>query len=103
VRENEGVAARVLLGLDADAEKIRNEIIRMLSGHEAVQAARMLSEHEAVRAAPVVVSRARWEYNVLHVEEIVEKDLNELGADGWELFAIAGQPGDFRLVLRRVG
>ena len=32
VRENEGVAARILLGFDADAEKIRNEIIRMLSG-----------------------------------------------------------------------
>ena len=31
-RENDGVAARILLDLDADAEKIRNEIIRMLSG-----------------------------------------------------------------------
>src|SRR6202051_975017 len=31
VRENEGVAARILLDFDADAEKIRNEIIRMLS------------------------------------------------------------------------
>jgi ATP-dependent Clp protease ATP-binding subunit ClpA len=32
VRENEGVAARILLDFDADAEKIRNETIRMLSG-----------------------------------------------------------------------
>src|SRR4051812_31850875 len=32
VRENEGVAARILMDFDADAEKIRNEIIRMLSG-----------------------------------------------------------------------
>jgi ATP-dependent Clp protease ATP-binding subunit ClpA len=32
VRENEGVAARLLLDFDADADKIRNEIIRMLSG-----------------------------------------------------------------------
>jgi ATP-dependent Clp protease ATP-binding subunit ClpC len=32
VRENEGVAARILLDFDADAEKIRNEILRMLSG-----------------------------------------------------------------------
>ncbi len=32
VRENEGVAARILLDFDADAERIRNEIIRMLSG-----------------------------------------------------------------------
>ncbi len=32
VRENEGVASQVLLDLDADAEKIRNEVIRVLSG-----------------------------------------------------------------------
>ena len=32
VRENEGVAARILLDFDADSEQIRNEVIRMLSG-----------------------------------------------------------------------
>src|ERR687891_648173 len=32
VREKEGVAARILLDFDADSEKIRNEVIRMLSG-----------------------------------------------------------------------
>jgi Clp amino terminal domain, pathogenicity island component len=32
VRENRGVAARILLDFDADAETVRNEIIRMLSG-----------------------------------------------------------------------
>ena len=32
VRENEGVAARILLDFDADADEIRNEIIRMLPG-----------------------------------------------------------------------
>jgi ATP-dependent Clp protease ATP-binding subunit ClpA len=31
-RENEGVAMRILLDFDVDAEKIRNEILRMLSG-----------------------------------------------------------------------
>jgi ATP-dependent Clp protease ATP-binding subunit ClpA len=35
VRENEGVAARILLDFDADAEKIRNEVIWMLSGKDA--------------------------------------------------------------------
>src|SRR5207302_8201376 len=34
VRENEGVAARILLDVDADAEKIRNEVIRTLSGEQ---------------------------------------------------------------------
>jgi ATP-dependent Clp protease ATP-binding subunit ClpC len=32
VRENQGVAARILLDFDADAETIRNEIFRMLPG-----------------------------------------------------------------------
>jgi len=32
VRETEGIGAQILLGFDADAETIRNEIIRMLSG-----------------------------------------------------------------------
>ncbi len=32
VRENEGVAARILSDFDVDGEKIRNEVIRMLSG-----------------------------------------------------------------------
>jgi hypothetical protein len=31
MRENEGVAARILLDFDADAEKIRNEVMRMIS------------------------------------------------------------------------
>src|SRR5918992_1304144 len=39
VRENEGVAARILLDFDADSEKIRNEVIRMLSGPGAGAAA----------------------------------------------------------------
>jgi len=34
VRENEGVAARILLAFDADAETIRSEVIRMLSEGE---------------------------------------------------------------------
>jgi ATP-dependent Clp protease ATP-binding subunit ClpA len=32
VRENQGVAARILLDFDADAEKVRNEVTRILSG-----------------------------------------------------------------------
>jgi ATP-dependent Clp protease ATP-binding subunit ClpC len=32
VRENEGVASRILLDFDCDAEKVRNEVLRVLSG-----------------------------------------------------------------------
>ena len=33
IREGEGVAARVLLSLGADLEKVRNQVIQLLSGH----------------------------------------------------------------------
>ena len=32
VRENDGVGARILLDFDADPERVRNEVLRMLSG-----------------------------------------------------------------------
>ena len=53
VRENEGVAARILLDFDADAEKIRNEIIRMLSGRPG---SRPLEEPVALPGSPPLAS-----------------------------------------------
>jgi ATP-dependent Clp protease ATP-binding subunit ClpC len=49
-RENEGVAARILLDFDADAEKIRNEIIRLLGG-QAVRPTWSRRHMKAVRHA----------------------------------------------------
>ncbi len=57
VRENEGVAARILLDFDADSEKIRNEVIRMLSGPAAVARA----ARAAAAARPAARARARAE------------------------------------------
>jgi ATP-dependent Clp protease ATP-binding subunit ClpC len=54
VRENEGVAARILLDFDADAEKIRNEIIRMLSGPGRRTAARTAPMHASLPAQLIV-------------------------------------------------
>jgi len=51
VRENDGVAARILLGFDADPEAIRNELIRMLSGPGDRQRAHM----------PPEGSRGQWQ------------------------------------------
>ena len=51
VRENEGVAARILLDFDADSEKIRNEVIGMLSGPAAASAAAPAAGAGAWRAA----------------------------------------------------
>jgi ATP-dependent Clp protease ATP-binding subunit ClpA len=49
-RENQGVAARILLDFDVDAEKIRNEIIRMLSGPKYRENPQLRAEIERVRA-----------------------------------------------------
>ncbi len=68
VRENEGVAARILLDFDAGPEKIRGELLRMLSGpsgRRAVQharaayarsQARSLSETDPNLAIPIFAS-----------------------------------------------
>jgi 5S rRNA maturation endonuclease (ribonuclease M5) len=48
-RENEGVAARILLDFDADGEKIRNEVLRTLSG----PGARVVSERPTGWAGPL--------------------------------------------------
>ena len=53
VRENEGVAARILLDFDADSEKIRNEVVRALSGPRARAAGRI---EQLVRARSQVHS-----------------------------------------------
>jgi hypothetical protein len=55
VRENEGVAARILLDFDAGPEKIRNEVIRVLSGpsgRRAVQHARVAYARSQAHSFP---------------------------------------------------
>jgi ATP-dependent Clp protease ATP-binding subunit ClpC len=88
VRENEGVAARILLDFDTDAEKIRNEIIRMLSGPGA-------------RAAPPPL---QWEYGVRTLEGPTETWPDQLTAwrrEGWELLTIVEEDGRRRALLER--
>ena len=80
VLENNGVAARILLELDADDEKIRNEIIRMLSGQGAIvgrPAGRPWPEAENVP------STARRSGRPWHRSALV------LLVAGWLLFALA--------------
>jgi len=50
VRENEGAAARILLDFDVDDDKIRNEVIRMLSGPRPW--VRVVQRRERGRAEP---------------------------------------------------
>jgi ATP-dependent Clp protease ATP-binding subunit ClpC len=90
VRVNEGVAARILLEFDADAELIRNETIRMLSGRGREPRAR---------------SWSAWEYEILGFDDpgaVTVESLNARGAEGWELVATVGEPGEQRLIFKRL-
>ena len=103
VRENEGVAARILLDFDADAEKIRNEIIRMLSG----SGRREMVYHPPIPVArrPTPTRRLSWEYRI-ELWPAAEPDarreqLDDLGTDGWQLAAVVSGSGSSEWVFMR--
>ena len=101
VRENEGVAARILLDFDADSEKLRNEVLRMLSGPSGRRGDPGLfegaaAEHEAdwqpcLRWAEASV-RASSEGPELRVPLMLEHRAQALFAKSavWEHAALAG-------------
>jgi ATP-dependent Clp protease ATP-binding subunit ClpC len=90
VRENEGVAARILLDFDADAEKIRNEVIRLLTG-------------PGRRERPES-PRLNWEYAVRTLEGRTEtwpEQLTSWRHEGWELLTVVEEEGTGRALLER--
>ena len=96
IRENGGVAARILLDFDADAGRIHDEIISQL------QPRRREGTFERMAYGPRPTPRLvapRWEYKVESLDVLSEESLNELGAEGWELTGIVGTPG--QLVFKR--
>ena len=109
VRENEGVAARILLDFDADAETVRaNLLSRLAAPGEAAQRGPARTGFQTGAVAETVTSFVhgppRWEYHVLAVDgsdEISADGLNALGREGWELVAFTGERGDYRLVFKR--
>jgi ATP-dependent Clp protease ATP-binding subunit ClpA len=107
-RENNGVAAQILLAGRVDAELIRREVIELLGLHPDlanVELARKSRRFGRPRpGVGRVAVRATWEYRIDR-RELDEQWLNELGAEGWELVDISSGsfvfkrpqlPGDLR-------
>jgi ATP-dependent Clp protease ATP-binding subunit ClpC len=80
IRESEGVAARILLDFDADAEKVRVEIFRIIGAGVSVTG--MPPSHGSRRRFR---RPHRWEYRISSGGEDLEAMLAVLGAEGWEL------------------
>jgi len=88
VREGEGVGMRILLDLDADEDKIRNEIIRMLAGPAsgvppavAPLAPDLVAEIERVRTEREAALEAQ-EFEKAASLRTRERNLLRLGRDG---------------------
>jgi ATP-dependent Clp protease ATP-binding subunit ClpC len=94
-RENQGVAARVLFDFGADAETIRDAVLRMLSGPRAP------IEGEVQTTG----RRSEWEYRIVDsdVVSLSEEELNRLGAEGWELAGVPNAETVVRLIFKRRG
>jgi ATP-dependent Clp protease ATP-binding subunit ClpA len=100
-RENDGVAAQILLELGAPAERIRAELESLLDtgagSLEAPPKARRLRRARPMPAPGVHGGRVCWEYRVERRAAQIDQDwLNELGAEGWELVDISGDTFVFK-------
>jgi ATP-dependent Clp protease ATP-binding subunit ClpA len=85
VRENQGVAARILLDFDADAEKIRNEIIRMLPGPGRRDDARLRDELEKVRREREAALEAQKYEDAAHLQARELELTARLEEHGWTM------------------
>ena len=108
VRENEGVAARILLDLGADAEKIRDRIIQMLSRPRRADEA---APTERTGVSSVTPSRwlyraepAQWRFRVEPVSTDDDSELpallERLGTEGWQLAAALPGPDGANLIFQ---
>ncbi len=82
IKENEGVAARILLEFDADSEKIRNEIMRKLTG--------------SARRTPVPQSEQKKRVKLL---DQFGRNLTGLAADG-KLDPVVGRETEIERVMQ---
>ena len=102
VRENDGVAARIMVELGAaDPQRVRDEVLAAL-GPVGVAGSPSRARRWR-RPRPAVLVQPRWQYRVERPDAIDERELNELGADGWELAGVDRGPGGLELIFKRRG
>ena len=97
-REDEGLAARILLDLGADAAGIRDAVLSMLAGNASGSWREALERPEA----PSVGDGP--EYRVVALEGQADawaEQLNAAAADGWELLELLAVGREHRAVLTR--
>jgi ATP-dependent Clp protease ATP-binding subunit ClpA len=105
VRENEGVAVRILLDFDVDDERVRDTVFTML-GPSAVGPAIERRGRRWRRPQPgfgTMAMQQCWQYKVERTGTVDEQLLNELGAEGWELVGAHHGDDGVELIFKRRG
>jgi ATP-dependent Clp protease ATP-binding subunit ClpA len=102
VRENDGVAARIMLDLGADSQRVRDEVLAALGAMGAAVPSAGRARRWR-RPRPTVATQPRWQYRVERPEAIDEQQLNALGAEGWELVSVGRGPAGLELIFKRRG
>jgi ATP-dependent Clp protease ATP-binding subunit ClpC len=96
VRENEGVAARILLDFDADSEKIRNEVIRMLSGPGGRRSGSGQSSGSGASGAPAGQGEGKKSSKLL---DQFGRNLTKLAAEG-KLDPVVGRETEIERIMQ---
>jgi Clp amino terminal domain, pathogenicity island component len=104
-RENEGVAAQIMRDLGADDERVRSEVLKVL-GPLGIGSVRVGGSRRWRRPRPdfgSVTFQQCWEYRVEQRDGIDVQQLNDLGAEGWELVSVERTAAGVELIFKRRG
>jgi len=105
VRENDGVAARIMLDLGGDAQRVREEVINVLGplrvgGAPGGRGGRWRRPRAGIGG---VTMQHCWQYRVERRDAVDEQQLNDLGAEGWELVSVERTADLVELIFKRRG
>jgi ATP-dependent Clp protease ATP-binding subunit ClpA len=100
-RENEGVAARILLEFDVGPQPVREKIIETLGID--VAALERLSKSRRFRRPRYATRMIQpcWEYRVERCERVETQFLNDLGGEAWELVSVNPGADSLELIFKR--